>query len=204
MSHLGLVSPGPNFPTQGLCRGSRAFTPLEPWHQTYHQPCFPVKKSMTTALRTCRLLRYASMCTSFQVCSRQCSRGGSDARSRSGTGRGARRNVELLLVELDIPTPPGVKWTGHSFRRGGASAAHDIGVSIAVIMAWGLWKSLASALLYIDVSVRPSPEALFFFGHLLPRFNLPQAPLVRQATPTDVSSSIDLSDTLEALLEFDD
>jgi hypothetical protein len=24
----------------------------------------------------------------------------------------------LLLVELDIPTPPGVKWTGHSLRRG--------------------------------------------------------------------------------------
>jgi hypothetical protein len=35
---------------------------------------------------------------------------------------------------------------------------------------WGLWKSLASALLYIDVSVRPSSEALFFFGHLLTRF----------------------------------
>ena len=58
---------------------------------------------------------------------------------------------------------------------GDASAADAIGVSIAVIMAWGLWKSLASALLYIDVSVRPSSEALFFFGHLLPRFNLPQA-----------------------------
>jgi hypothetical protein len=45
-----------------------------------------------------------------------------------------------------------------------------IGVSIAVFMAWGLWKSLASALLYIDVSVRPSSEVLFFFGHLLTRF----------------------------------
>ena len=56
----------------------------------------------------------------------------------------------LLLVEPDIPTLPGVKWTGHSLRRGGASAAHAIGVSIAVIMAWGLWKSLASALFYID------------------------------------------------------
>ena len=45
-----------------------------------------------------------------------------------------------------------------------------IGVFIAVFMAWGLWKSLASALLYINVSVRPSPEALFFFGHLFMRF----------------------------------
>jgi hypothetical protein len=107
-------------------------------------------------------------------------------------------------MELDIPTPPGVKWTGHSLCRGGASAAYTIGVSIAVIMDWGLWKSLASALLYIDVSVRPSSEALFFFGHLIARFNLPQAPGVRQATPTAVSSSIDLIDSFDALLEFDD
>jgi hypothetical protein len=71
----------------------------------------------------------------------------------------------------------------------GASATLDvIGVLIAVIMDWGLWKSLASSLLYIDVSVRPSSESLFFFGHLLTRFNLPQTPLVRPATPTAVSS----------------
>ena len=44
----------------------------------------------------------------------------------------------LLLVELDIPTPPGVKWTGHSLRRGGASVAHTIGVSIAVSCHHGL------------------------------------------------------------------
>ena len=68
----------------------------------------------------------------------------------------------------------------------------------------GLWKTLASALLYIDVSVRPSSEALFFFGHLLTRFNLPLAQLVRQALPPAVSSSIDLSDAMKALLEFDD
>jgi hypothetical protein len=104
------------------------------------------------------------------------------------------------LVELDIPTPPGVKWTGHSLRRGDVSAAHTIGVSIAVIMAWGLWKSLASSLLYIDVSVRPSSDVLFFFGHLLSHFNLLQAPRVRQVTSTAVSSSIDLSDAFE----FDD
>jgi hypothetical protein len=49
---------------------------------------------------------------------------------------------------------------------------HAVGVSIAVIMSWGLRKSLASALLYIDVSVRPSSEALFFFGHLLSRASI--------------------------------
>ena len=108
------------------------------------------------------------------------------------------------MVGLNIPTSPGVKWTGHSLRRGGASPAHAIGASIAVIMTWGLWKSLASALLYIDVAVRPSSEALFFFGHLLPRFLLMEAPIVRQAQPPAEASPIDLSDAMAALLELDD
>jgi hypothetical protein len=38
---------------------------------------------------------------------------------------------------------------------------------------------------------------------LLARFNLSQAPRVRQGTPTAVSSSIDLSDAFDALLELD-
>ncbi len=110
----------------------------------------------------------------------------------------------LLLVELNIPTPPGVKWTGHSLRRSGAYAAHVLGAISAVIMAWGLWKSLSSTFLYIDVAVRPSSEALFFFGHLLSRFLLMEVPLVRQAQPTVEDSPLHLSDALEALLEFDD
>ena len=69
-------------------------------------------------------------------------------------------------------------------------------------MAWGLGKSLASALLYSDVAVRPSSEALFFFGHLLLRFLLMEAPIVRQAQTAE-ASPIDLSDAMEALLEFD-
>jgi hypothetical protein len=43
-----------------------------------------------------------------------------------------------------------------------------------------------------------------YFGHLLSRFYLPQAPRVRQVIPPAVSSSIDLSDAFDALLEFDD
>ena len=70
-------------------------------------------------------------------------------------------------------------------------------------MAWGLGKSLASALLYSDVAVRPPSEALFFFGHLLLRFLLMEAPIVRQAQTAE-ASPIDLSDAMEALLEFDD
>ena len=109
-----------------------------------------------------------------------------------------------ILVELDIPPSPGVKWTDHSLRRGEASVAHNVGVSIAVLMDWGIWKSLASALLYIDVSVCPSSEALFFFGHLLSRFNHLEAPGHQQTTPSVVSSPIDLSDVLETLIELDD
>ena len=96
----------------------------------------------------------------------------------------------ILFVEHDIQTPPGVKWTGHSLRRGDASAAHAIDVSITVIivMTWGLWKSLTLALLYIDVSVRPFSEALFFFGHLPSLFNPLEAVVlrVRRAPPTVV------------------
>jgi len=82
--------------------------------------------------------------------------------------------LSWLISTLLGPQELGVKWTGHSLRRGGASVVYAIGVSIDVIMDWGLWKSLASELLYIDVAVRLSSEALFFFGHLLTHF-LPQS-----------------------------
>ena len=75
---------------------------------------------------------------------------------------------------------------------------------MTVIMTWGLRKSLVSSFLYIDVSVCPSSEGLFFFGHLLSRFNHLEAPGHQQTTPSVVSSVIDLSDTLEVLLELDD
>ena len=61
--------------------------------------------------------------------------------------------------------------------------------------------SRVSALIH---AVRPSSEALFFFGHLLSRFLLMEAPIVRQARPTAETSPIDLSDAMEALLELDD
>jgi hypothetical protein len=34
LSHFGLVS--------GLCQGSREFSVLEPWNQSWHQPCCPI------------------------------------------------------------------------------------------------------------------------------------------------------------------
>jgi hypothetical protein len=81
---------------------------------------------------------------------------------------------------------------------------HAIDVSISVITVLGLWKSLASTFLYIDVSVWLPPETLFFFGHILSCFHPHEAPIVRHAPSSAVSSSIDLSDAFRALLEFDD
>jgi hypothetical protein len=84
--------------------------------------------------------------------------------------------------------------------------AHAIGVSIAVIIAWGFWKSLASALLYIDVSLCGRLQKLSFSSVTFPRASILMKHLsfAEQAPPTAVSSPIDLSDALEALLEFDD
>ena len=88
-----------------------------------------------------------------------------------------------LLVELNIPTLSGVK-SGHSLRPGDASSAHAFSASRVVIMAWGLWKSLASALLFYHASCLWKHQS---FGKLSPA----------EASP------IDFSDAMEALLEFD-
>ena len=52
-----------------------------------------------------------------------------------------------------------------------------------------------------DLNWSLSSEALFFFGHLLSRFDHLETPVLRQGTPSVVSSTIDLSDVLEALLK---
>jgi hypothetical protein len=66
---------------------------------------------------------------------------------------------------------------------------------------------------YESLLLQRSSTSMFLCGRLLKlssssatclRASSPPAPLVRQATPTAVSSSIDLSDAFEALLEFDD
>jgi len=60
-------------------------------------------------------------------------------------------------------------YTGHSLRRGGASAAHAINVSLPMIVHWGLWKDASTALSYIDVTIQPDEGAFVFFSNLLPR-----------------------------------
>ena len=72
------------------------------------------------------------------------------------------------MATLELPVLPGVQFTGHSLRRGGASAAHAINVSLPRIMAWGLWTDMRTAISYIDISVMPTDAAWFFFGNLIP------------------------------------
>ena len=111
----------------------------------------------------------------------------------------------LLLVELDIPTS-----VSRSQMDGPLLTSRR---RLCSAYCWcvhyshnglGFMEVSRPALLYIDVSVRPSSEPLFFFGHLLSRFNHLEAPVLGQATPPVVSSPIDLSYALEALLELDD
>ena len=72
------------------------------------------------------------------------------------------------MATLELPVLPGVQFTGHSLRRGGASAAHAINVSLRRIMAWVLWTDMRTAISYIDISVMPNDVAWFFFGNLIP------------------------------------
>jgi hypothetical protein len=72
-----------------------------------------------------------------------------------------------VLAVLDITPPPGVLWSMHSMRSGGATAALSIGADVLTIARWGIWASISSVQLYADPLVQPSSAAAFFFGHLL-------------------------------------
>jgi hypothetical protein len=72
------------------------------------------------------------------------------------------------LAAVGAAPPPGYTWTSHSLRKGAASAARAIRVTLDVIRYFGGW-AVNSAVVndYVDPSVRPSPAASFFFGWLL-------------------------------------
>ena len=61
----------------------------------------------------------------------------------------------------------GQKWTSHSLRKGGASAANAAGVSITLIRYLGGWSKTSHVVLdYIDPLILPSAEGSLFFGWL--------------------------------------
>ena len=75
--------------------------------------------------------------------------------------------LQEILSVLQVQPPLGCSWSSHSLRSGGASAAFALGVDLLVIMNWGLWSTLDSLHLYVDVLVQPDAAAALFFGHLL-------------------------------------
>lgn len=75
--------------------------------------------------------------------------------------------LRALLAATKAVPPPGLTWTKHSLRGGAASAALSVGAQLPAVCRWGVWKTLASVLLYLDPLVRRCPPAVVFFAHLL-------------------------------------
>ena len=75
----------------------------------------------------------------------------------------------MVLDHLGARPPAGEVWSGHSLRKGAATAAHAIGVSIASICHVGGWSIKSKAVYdYVDPTCRASAAARRFFGWLLP------------------------------------
>ena len=77
--------------------------------------------------------------------------------------------LKASLRRVSWTPPPGQKWTGHCLRKGGASTAIAIGVSLNYILIYGQWKTLQSAQRYIEYLTSADWAAFLFFGWMLPR-----------------------------------
>jgi hypothetical protein len=78
--------------------------------------------------------------------------------------------VKLTLDHVGATPPRGETWSGHSLRKGAASAANAIGVSLAKICHVGGWSVKASTVHdYIDPTCPSSDAARRYFGWMLPR-----------------------------------
>lgn len=74
--------------------------------------------------------------------------------------------LQEALSWVDATPPPGVLWSSHSLRSGGATAALAIGVDPFTIARWGIWAAITSVQPYIDPLVQGDGAALLFFRHL--------------------------------------
>jgi hypothetical protein len=63
--------------------------------------------------------------------------------------------IREIMDVLGLHTPPEVSYTGHSLRRGGASATNAINVSTPSIVSWGLCRDFKTIISYIDDNVDP-------------------------------------------------
>ena len=76
--------------------------------------------------------------------------------------------LHMAYAAAGFSPPPGFNWTSHSLRKGAASAANAIKVSLSDIRYFGGWStnSLVLEAKYIDFAMAPSEAAYIFFGHL--------------------------------------
>jgi hypothetical protein len=84
--------------------------------------------------------------------------------------RSKHMNVWLktaLNLTLKFP-PPGYTWTGHSMRKGAASAASAAGVPLPKICHYGGWSVTSGVVSrdYIDPTYPITPAGSFFFSWL--------------------------------------
>jgi hypothetical protein len=78
----------------------------------------------------------------------------------------ANRWLREALDRLSVAAPSGGKYTSHSMRKGGASAAFAAGLSLAAICALGDWLPGSPVPMkhYIDLTVVVCTAAKYFFG----------------------------------------
>lgn len=77
---------------------------------------------------------------------------------------------KLVLDHVGAAPPHGEVWTGHSLRKGAASASDAAGVTLARICHVGGWSIKSSAVKdYIDPTCPDSAAGRRYFGWLLPR-----------------------------------
>jgi hypothetical protein len=74
-----------------------------------------------------------------------------------------------ILDHLRVAPPPGELWSGHSLRKGAASGANSIGVTLVIICFAGGWAVASKAVHdYVDPTCPASAAARRLFGWLLP------------------------------------
>ena len=77
--------------------------------------------------------------------------------------------LKAILAYFALEPPAHESWSGHSLRKGAASAAASIGVSLDRICYCGGWKITSAAVHdYIDPTCPASAAGRRFYGWLLP------------------------------------
>jgi hypothetical protein len=103
---------------------------------------------------------------SFYALPSEVRRGGAHVRFASAQIDGW---LQLVLARFGVSPPAGELWSGHSLRKGAASAAAAIGVSIDRICWCGGWSVHSNVVRdYIDPTCPADSAAYRFFGWLLP------------------------------------